>query len=88
MKIGVKELPFFGHLVTDEGLKIDESNLQAILKLDVPDDRQKLERFLGMINYSAKFPPNLAEPLRKSLKRVQNFSWISPKLMHLKRSSR
>ena len=50
MKIGVKELPFFGHLVTDEGLKIDESKLQAILKLDVPDDRQKLERFLGMVN--------------------------------------
>ena len=23
MKIGFKELPFFGHLVADEGLKID-----------------------------------------------------------------
>ena len=61
MEIGVKELPFFGHLVTDEGLKIDESKLQAILKLDVPDDRQKLERFFGMVNYLAKFAPNLAE---------------------------
>ena len=83
MKIGVKELPFIGHLVTDEGLKIDESKLQAILKHDVPDDRQKLERFLGMVNYLAKFTPNLAEltaPLRKLLKRNQNFSGISPKL--------
>ena len=81
MKIGVKELPFFGHLVTDEGLKIDESKLQAILKLDVPDDRQKLERFLGMVNYLAKFAPNLAEltaPLRKLLKKDSEFFWDQP----------
>ena len=81
IKIGVKELPFFGHLVTDEGLKIDESKLQAILKLDVPDDRQKLERFLGMVNYLAKFAPNLAEltaPLRKLLKKDSEFFWDQP----------
>ena len=77
MKIRVKQLPFFGHLVTDEGLKIDESKLQAILKLDVSDDRQKLERFLGMVNYLAKFAPNLAEltaPLRKLLKINSKYS--------------
>ena len=70
MKIGVKQLPFFGHLVTDEGLKTDELKLQAILKLDVSDDCQKLEIFLGMVNYLAKVVPNLAEltaPLRKLL---------------------
>ena len=81
MKIGVKELTFFGHLVTDEGLKIDESKLQAILKLDVPDDRQKLERFLGLVNYLAKFAPNLAEltaPLRKLLKKEAEFFWDQP----------
>ena len=70
MKIGVKQLPFFGHLVTDEGLKINELKLQAILKLDVSDDCQKLEIFLGMVSYLAKVAPNLAEltaPLRKLL---------------------
>ena len=28
MKIGVKDLPFFGHLVTDEVLKLDELRLR------------------------------------------------------------
>ena len=81
MKIGVKELPFFGHLVTDESLKIGESKLQLILKLDEPDDRQKLKRFLGMVNYLAKFAPNLAEltaPLRKLLKKESEFFWDQP----------
>ena len=42
MKIGVKELPFFGHLVTDEGLKIDESKLQAMY----PMTARNLKNFL------------------------------------------
>ena len=51
------------------------------MKLDVPDDRQKLERFLGMVNYLAKFAPNLAEltaPLRKLLKKDSEFFWDQP----------
>ena len=76
--IGVNEVPFFpffGNIITDKGLKADPSKIAAILKLEVPDSREKLERFLGMVNYLSKFAPNLIEitsPLRSLLKRKPN----------------
>ncbi|MET0104994.1 MAG: RNase H-like domain-containing protein [Sedimenticola sp.] len=78
MTIGVNELPFFGHIISDKGLKIDNSKVQAISELGIPDSREKLERFLGMVNYCAKFAPNLAEltaPLRNLLKKDTEFFW-------------
>ena len=53
------------------------------MKLDVPDDHQKLERFLGMVYYLAKFAANLAEltaPLRKLLKKEAEFFWDQPQI--------
>ena len=79
--IGVNEVPFFGNIITDKGLKADPSKIEAILKLEVPDSREKLERFLGMVNYLSKFAPNLSEitsPLRSLLKKETEFLWDEP----------
>ena len=80
-RIGVKEVPFFGHLITDDGLKADPSKVQAILDLDIPDTRTKLEQFLGLVNYLCKFAPNLSDttsPLRSLLKKENEFAWDTP----------
>ena len=45
MAISVKQVPFFGHVTTDKGLEADSSKVEAIMKLDIPDTREKLERF-------------------------------------------
>ena len=79
--IGVNEVPFFGNIITDKGLKADSSKIEAILKLEVPDSREKLERFLSMVNYLSKFAPNLSEitsPLRSLLKKETEFLWDEP----------
>ena len=79
--IGVNEVPFFGNIITDKGLKADPSKIEAILKLEVPDNREKLERFLGMVNYLSKFASNLSEitsPLRSLLKKETEFLWDEP----------
>ncbi|MEW8546431.1 MAG: RNase H-like domain-containing protein, partial [Candidatus Thiodiazotropha sp.] len=76
--IGVNEIPFFGHVITDKGLKPDPSKVEAIVKLEAPDNREKLERFLGMVNYLSKYASNLAEitsPLRNLLKKDAEFVW-------------
>ncbi len=59
--IGVDEVPFFGHIISNKGLKPDPSKIEAITKLEAPESRAKLETLLGMVNYLAKFAPNLAE---------------------------
>ena len=37
--------------ITDKGLQADNSKVEAIMKLDIPDTREKLERFLGMVPF-------------------------------------
>ena len=79
--IGENEVPFFAHIITDRGRKADPSKIEAILKLEVPDSRPKLERFLGMVNYISKFAPNLVEitsPLRRLLKKETKLLWDEP----------
>ena len=79
--VGVNEVPFFGNIITDKGLKADPSKIEAILKLEVPDSRKKLERFLGMVNYLSKFAPNhneITSSLRSLLKKETEFLWDEP----------
>ena len=76
MDIGQKEIPFFGHLLTDKGLKIDPSKVKAIEQMPSPTSKSELETVLGMITYLQRFQPNLAEmtsPLRNLLKKGVEF---------------
>ena len=49
MAISVKQVPFFGHVIADKGLQADNSKVEAIMKLDIANTREKPERFLGMV---------------------------------------
>jgi hypothetical protein len=65
LKLSQTEVRFMGHLITADGLKADPAKVEAIL--DMPDTKG-LKRFLGMVNYLAKFLPllsDMTEPLRR-----------------------
>ena len=55
------EAPFIGHILTPQGLKPDPCKVKAIVDMPDPTDAQALRRFLGMVNYLAKFLPRLSE---------------------------
>lgn len=77
-RIGLSEIPYFGHIVTSSGLKPDAAKIEAIGKIETPKNRAELETFLGMVTYLQKFAPNLAEitsPLRGLLKKDIEFVW-------------
>ncbi|MCG8076812.1 MAG: DDE-type integrase/transposase/recombinase, partial [Candidatus Thiodiazotropha taylori] len=79
--IGVHEVPFFGHVISDQGLKADPSKIEAIVNLEPPDSKEKLETLLGMANYMSKFAPRLADitaPLRVLLQDKVAFCWDAP----------
>lgn len=62
---------FLGHVLTAEGLKVDEDKIESIERIGDPKNKTELQRLLGMLQYLQKFVPNLAEmtgPLRKLLK--------------------
>ena len=74
------QVPYIGHLLTDEGLKADPGKVQAILDMPTPNSTEELLRFLGIITYLQKFVPNmsqLAAPLRQLLEKNVLWHWVS-----------
>lgn len=48
--------------------KPDEEKIRPVTQLPTPENKQELQRFLGVVQYLAKFIPNLSDisaPLRK-----------------------
>ena len=77
-KIGTTEVSFIGHLLTSKGVKPDPKKVQAITDMQAPKDKPELQRFLGMVNYLAKFIGNLSDvsqPLRELLQKDVEWHW-------------
>ena len=58
------EIKFMGHLITNEGVKADKSKVKAILDMPAPINVHGVKRLCVMIQYLAKFLPNLADDLQ------------------------
>ena len=79
-KIKVQEVSYFGHKLTADGLKPDPAKIDAVKNMPTPKSKQELETILGMINYLAKFAPNLSDltaPLHDLTKEKSVFLWDS-----------
>ena len=59
-KLNCDAVPFFGHLLTKNGVKPDPKKVEAICNWPVPEDITQLQSFLGAVNYLAKFIPHLS----------------------------
>ena len=73
-----KEVSFFGHTLSAEGIKPLESKVEAVKSFPPPKSRKQLSSFLGLINFLAKFIPNLAKEtatLRTLLRRDSEWIW-------------
>ena len=74
------EVPYIGHLLTADGVKPDPSKIAAIVNMPRPTNVKETQRFLGFINYLAKFLPHLSEvcqPLRCLCEKNNQFCWES-----------
>ncbi|XP_053686342.1 uncharacterized protein K02A2.6-like [Sabethes cyaneus] len=60
LKLCQTSVDFYGHVLTDQGLKPDESKISTIRNFPTPSDRKEVHRFVGMINYLSRFIPNLS----------------------------
>ena len=72
------EIKFLGHVFNKEGVKPDPTKLDAILKMEDPQDVSQLRRWLGMVNYLGRFIPNLREklkPLNSLLRKDCVWTW-------------
>ena len=78
LKLHLRSVSYMGHCLTDSGLQPDDRKIMAIKRMPAPKDKQGVQRLLGMVNYLAKFIPNLSEittPLRSLLHSDAEWVW-------------
>ena len=71
-KIGFRKINFMGFVVSQEGIEMDQSKVEAIQRITRPRNKKELQRFLGMLNYYRRFIEKFAWKtfhLRKLLKK-------------------
>ena len=69
---------YCGHIFSAQGIRSDPEKVKAITSLSEPKDMKALQRFLGTVNYLARFLPRLSqvcEPLRRLLAKDVEWSW-------------
>ena len=74
----IKEVKYLGHIISEEGIKIDPEKVEDIINMPQPEDRAGVQRLLGSLNYLAKFIPNLStmtHPIRQLLNKKSRFQW-------------
>ena len=72
------KVKYLGHEVSAGGIQPTEDKIQAIKKMRAPQDVHELRVLLGMVNYYAKFLPDLATllaPWYRLLKKGTKFEW-------------
>lgn len=77
-EIGLKEISFHGHVISRDGVKIDDKKVKAINDMQPPTDVSGIKRLCGMVQYMAKFLPDLStimEPLRELTRKDKAWHW-------------
>lgn len=69
-----KQVKFFGHILTEHGVKADPEKIETILGMPAASNTGERATFLGMINYLALLS-SVAAPLQKIAHENQRFEW-------------
>ena len=57
----VPKVTYLGHIISSDGISPDTTKIKAIMEMPLPTDKKDIQRLLGMVNYVAKFLPNVSE---------------------------
>ena len=74
----VSEVTFYGHVISEEGIKPTVSKVAAINAFPSPRSTKEVSSFIGMVTYLARFIPNLSTetaPLRNLLRKEVPWKW-------------
>ena len=81
---GQTQVEYLGHVVSREGVKVDDSKITAIKQWPIPSSVKQLRAFLGLASYYKKFIKDfalIAAPLTDLLKRKHSGGLIMQKLL-------
>jgi hypothetical protein len=76
----MKEGKLLGHIMSDEGVNIDPSRIEAIQDFSLPISKKEVQSFLGKINFLRRFVSNFAELVKfiaTMLRKGNEIKWIA-----------
>ena len=80
VRINCKSVPFFGMMLTENGIKPDPKKIKAIKNWPVPQNVTELQSFLGSVNYLSHFIAGLSQlckPLQALIKKNGEYIWTA-----------
>lgn len=72
IQLRVDKVKYLGSIVSAEGFRPEPDKIKAIADMPQLQNKQDLQRLLGMVNYLSQYIPNMSEitaPLRSLLKK-------------------
>jgi len=73
-----RQVKYMGHIISADGIKPDETKLEAIKIIKEPKTTKELKSFLGLISYYRKYIKDCAQitqSLTKLLRKDNKFVW-------------
>ena len=80
IKIDCPEVPFFGNILSKDGLSPDTKKVELVQQWPTPTNHKELQFFLGTVNYSSRFLAFLSDlhaQLQSLLKKDTESIWMS-----------
>ncbi|XP_021351252.1 uncharacterized protein K02A2.6-like [Mizuhopecten yessoensis] len=77
-QFNMSQITFMGHVLSEHGISLDEDKVKAVVNARQPSNAGEVRSFLGLVNFSSRFLPNLAtvsEPLRQLTRKDAPFNW-------------
>ena len=74
----LSKLTFFGHELTSDGINPCEEKVAAIRDARAPKDASEVRSFMGLVQYSSKFMPDVAtvaKPIQELTRKGAVFHW-------------
>ena len=84
-----KEVSFFGHRWSPNGISPDPKKIDSILRMEFPQDKETMHSFLGLVNFLNRYTPRMAElcaPLRKLILKDSHFTPVHRIWLHSRQS--
>ena len=74
----LKEVSFLGHIVSEEGIRVDQRKIEVILEWKPPRSVTEVRSFLGLAGYYRRFVMGFsmtAAPMTRLLQKNVRFEW-------------